>query len=114
VPHSERYVASDLFGHAALPGGVLANYEIDGQRGDLFFSELDNVAAAEEAVEAFRSEKERWSEVSGTADGFRFEDPGGGIGTVLRSGRFVIGVQGDLPFDAQEALLERLVGRLGD
>jgi hypothetical protein len=111
VPHSERYVASDLFGHADLPGGVLATYEIDGRRGDLFFSELENEAAADAAVEAFRSEKERWAEVSGTTDGFRFEDPGGESGTVLRSGRFVIGVQGDLPFDAQDDLLERLAER---
>jgi len=114
VPHSERYVASDLFGHAALPGGVLATYEIDGQRGDLFFSELENVAAAKGAVEAFRSEKERWAEVSGTADGFRFEEPGGGSGTVRQSGRFVIGIQGDLPFDVHDELLELLVARIGD
>ncbi len=113
VPHSERFVASDLFGHAALPGGVLATYEIDGLRGDLFFSELENVAAAEKAVEAFRSEKERWAEVTGTTDGFRFEDPASGSGTVLRSGRFVIGVQGDLPFDAHDDLLDRLGARLG-
>jgi hypothetical protein len=113
VPYSERYVASDLLGHAALPGGVLATYEIDGRRGDLFFSELENAAAADAAVEAFRSEKERWAEVSGATGGFRFEDPGGESGTVLRSGRFVIGVQGDLPFDAREALLRALVDRLG-
>lgn len=113
VPHSERYVASDLFGHAALPGGVLATYEIGGQRGDLFFSELENEAVAEEAVEAFRSEKERWAEVSDAADGFRFEEAGGGSGTVLQSGRFVIGVQGDLTVEAQDALLQTLVDRLG-
>jgi hypothetical protein len=114
VPYSERYVASDLLGHAALPGGVLATYGIDGQRGDLFFSELENEAVAEAAVEAFRSEKERWAEVSNAPAGFRFEDPGGGSGTVLQSGRFVIGVQGDLSFDAQDDLLERLAERLGD
>ena len=38
VPRSERYVASDLLGHAALGGGVVATYEVDGHRGDLFFS----------------------------------------------------------------------------
>jgi len=114
VPRSERYVASDLFGHAALPGGVIATYEIGGLRGDLFYSELENEAAAEEALEAFRSEKERWAEVSGTSGGFRFEDPGGGSGTVRQSGRFVIGVQGDLPFDVHEALLAGLLEGLGD
>jgi len=40
VPYSERYVASDLFGHSALDGGVVATYEIDGHRGELFFSRL--------------------------------------------------------------------------
>jgi hypothetical protein len=114
VPRSERFVASDLFGHAALPGGVLATYEIDGLRGDLFFSELENEAAAEEAVEAFRSEKERWAEVSGTATGLRFEDPVGESGTVRQSGRFVIGVQGDLAFEDQDILLQALVARLGN
>ena len=113
VPHSERYVASDLFGHAALPGGVLATYEIDGQRGDLFFSELENESTADAAVEAFRSEKERWAQISSAAGGFRFADPGGGSGTVLQSGRFVIGVQGKLPVEAQDALLQTLVDRLG-
>jgi hypothetical protein len=113
VQHSERYVASDLFGHAMLPGGVLAAYEINGHRAELFFSELENEATAQEAIEAFRREKERWAEVSNAPAGFRFEDPGGGSGTVLRSGRFVIGVRGDLPSEAQEDLLERLAERLG-
>jgi hypothetical protein len=114
VPHSERYVASDLFGHAALPGGVLATYKIGGRRADLFFSELSNEVAAEEALAAFRLEKERWTEVSGAPRGFRFEDPSGTSGTVLRSGRFVIGVLGDVPFDTQDALLSRLNDRLLD
>jgi hypothetical protein len=112
VPYSERYVASDLLGHAAFPGGVSATYAFGQQRGDLFYSELPAKVAAEEAVEAFRREKERWTEVSDTPDGFRFEDPSGASGTVLRSGRFVIGVQGHLPFDIHDALLLRLIDRL--
>jgi hypothetical protein len=114
VPHSERYVASDLFGHAALPGGVLATYEIGGRRGDLFYSELPKEIAAEEALEAFRREKARWTDVSDVPHGFRFEDPSGTSGTVLHSGRFVIGVQGDVPFDTQDVLLSRLDDRLLD
>jgi hypothetical protein len=35
-------------------------------------------------------------------------------GTVLAADRFVIGVQGDLPFDAHDDLLARLSERLGD
>jgi hypothetical protein len=112
VPQSERYVATDLLGHAALDGGVLATYEIDGHRGELFFTELENGAAANEAVAAFRREKERWAEVADTSAGFRFEDAGAETGTVLQVGRFVVGVHGDLPFDAQDDLIERLVQRL--
>ena len=113
VPHSERYEATDLLGHAALEGGVLATYEIDGRRGELFFSELESEAAAQRALEAFRSEKERWAEVADAPAGFRFQEPGSGSGTVLRSGRFVIGVHGDLSFEAQAELLKRLAERLG-
>jgi len=113
VPHSERYVASDLFGHSMLPGGVLATYEIDGHQGELFFSELENEVAAQQALEAFRREKERWSEVADGPAGFRFRESGSGSGTVLRSGRFVIGVQGELSLEAQAELLERLAEGLG-
>jgi len=112
VPHSERYEATDLLGHAALRGGVLATYEVGGSRGELFFSELENEAEAEEALQAFRREEERWAEVADAPDGFRFQDPGAGSGTVLRAGRFVAGVHGDLSFEAQEGLLERLIERL--
>lgn len=80
VPHSERYVASDLLGHAVLKGGVLATYEIEGDEGELFFSELGDEAVAQEALEAFRREKERWAEVVKTAVGFRFLDPEPGPG----------------------------------
>lgn len=117
VPHSERYVAADLHGHAALGGGVLAIYEIDGRRSELFFSELESETAAAAALTTVRSERERWTEevmdhaAAGEA-GFRFEDPGAGSGLVVRSGRYVAGVQGDLPLAAQEALLASLTARL--
>lgn len=112
VPHSERYVASDLLGHSDFPGGVLATYEIDGQGGDLFFCELENEAVAEQALESYLSEKERWTEVSLVGEGFRFEDPTGESGSVLQSGRFVVGFQGNLAFEDQDALLRTLVDRL--
>lgn len=114
VPHSERYVAIDLFGHVALPGGVLATYEIEGQRGEIFFSELANEDAAQKALQAFREEKARWAEVVDTQAGFRFQDPGVDSGTVLRSGRFVVGVHGELSLDSQDDLVSRLIGRLPD
>ena len=114
VPHSERYVASDLLGHAALGAGIVAIYEIDGRRGELFFSELEDAAAAEEALAAFRREKERWAEVVVAPAGFRFREGISTSGTALQSGRFVIGVFGDLPVEDQDDLLSRLVERLGD
>ena len=115
VPHSERYVASDLLGHAALGGGVVATYEIDGGRGELFFSELENDAVAQQVLESYRREKERWAEITELPEspaGFRFQDPGSGSGSVLQAGRWVAGVHGDLPFETQKGLLERLLERL--
>lgn len=113
VPFSERYVATDLLGHSMFPGGVLATYEVDGDRGELFFSELENETIALEALEGYRVEKKRWAEITEAPGGFRFQDPGSGSGTVLASGRYVVGVQGDLPFESQEELLGRLIDRLG-
>ena len=112
VPYSERYVASNLLGHAAFGEGVVATYEIDGHRGELFFSELEGETAAQQALESYRREKERWAEVADAPAGFRFQDQGSGSGTVLQAGRFVAGVHGDLPFEAQDDLIERLIARL--
>jgi hypothetical protein len=115
VPYSERFVASDLLGHAALGGGVVAAYEIEGRRGELFFSELENDAIARQVLDSYRREKERWAEITELPDspaGFRFLEQGSGSGTVLQAGRFVAGVHGDLPFETQDDLLERLFDSL--
>lgn len=116
VPRSQRYVSSDLFGHAFLPGGVLASYEIDDREGKLFFSDLGSAAAATAAVAQLRTHQERWGEIVGEgppigAGGFRFSDPGLGSGTVISAGPFVAGVHGDLSRDGQDRLLEELVSR---
>jgi len=112
VPYSERYVASDLLGLAALGDGVVATYEIDGHRGELFFSKLESEDVAQQVLESYRREKERWAEVADVPAGFRFQDQGSGSGTVLHAGRFVAGIHGDLSFEAQDDLLERLIARL--
>ena len=112
VPYSERYVASNLLGHAAFGEGVVATYEIDSLRGELFFSELESEDVARQAVESYRQEKERWAEVADAPAGFRFQDQGSGSGTVIQAGRFVAGVHGDLPFEVQDDLLESLFDRL--
>jgi hypothetical protein len=114
IPSSERWVASDLLGHAALGGGVVATYEIDGRRGEIFFSELENDAVAQQVLDSYRREKERWAEIEDIPAGFRFREPGSRSGTVLRSGRFVTGVHGELTVDMQDDLLGRLSDRLAD
>lgn len=118
VAHSERYIAEDLLGHSFLPGGVLADYEIDGRRVKLFFSDLESAEGADEAIAKLRDHRSKWGEILSEhpavgAGGYRFTHPGLGSGTVVRVGRFVAGVQCELPFEEQDALLERLAGGLG-
>lgn len=117
VPHSQRYVATDLFGHAFLPGGVLGSYTFDHREGRLFFSDLQSETAATAAIAELRTHQERWGEIVGDgpplgAGGFRFSDPGFGTGAVISAGRFVAGVHGDLESGEQDRLLEELVSRL--
>ncbi len=117
VPRTERYVARDLRGHRFLPGGVLATYTLGGREAELYFSELKGTAEAEAAVVRLRAHHARGGaivrEVRTTgALGFRHEDPTWGSGIVVAAGRFVAGIQGDLPDDAQRHLLDSLVARL--
>jgi hypothetical protein len=117
VPRSERYVAADLLGHAFLPGGVLATYEIDGRRAELFFSDLGTAAAAREAIARLRAHYgERQVPTSaGPAIGdigLRHADGILGPGAVVAAGRHAAGIHGHLPEQAQDRLLARLVERL--
>jgi hypothetical protein len=119
VARSERYVAKDLLGHAALPGGVLAAYKAEGGEAYLFFSDLGTDPAAGEAVAGLRAHYEKRGAIDSEVPsvgigGFRFTDPGLGEGAVVRIGRFVAGVHGDLPREAQEELLARLVENLSE
>jgi hypothetical protein len=117
VPGSERYVAADLLGYGFLPGGVLAIFEVDERRSELFYSDLGSGAAAGDAVAAMRDHLARM----GTLDdgvmafgdgGFRFTNRNLGAGTVVHAGRFVAGIQGQLPVDDREPILDRLVANL--
>jgi hypothetical protein len=117
VAHSERYVAADLEGHAFLPGGVIAVYEVDGARSELFVSDLGNEAAAADALEQLRGHLARWGRVEdeplALGDGaFRYTDPTLGAGTAVRSGRFVAGIQGDLSAEHREAVMAAVVAKL--
>ena len=117
VQRSERFVAADLLGHAFLPGGILATYEIEGHEARLFFSDLGSEAAAGRALADLRAHEVLRGEISGGAPafgvaGFRFSDPGLGTGAVVAAGGFVAGVHGDSQLHSQERLLERLVAGL--
>jgi hypothetical protein len=114
VARSERWVASNLLGHAFLEAGVLASYEVGGHDAQLYLSDAGSESAAADAVARLRVHHAEWGEVESSAEsvgveGFRFTDPTLGSGTVVRAGRFVAGVHGDVPYDVQERLLARLV-----
>jgi hypothetical protein len=117
VPWSERYVATDLLGHAFLPGGFLASYQTDGRLAELFFSELGSEVAAVTAMESLRQHYSRWGnvagEISGMGDGgFACTDPALGSASVVRAGRYVAGIHGEPSDEEQLRLLERLVSGL--
>jgi len=117
VPRSERYVARDLRGHAFLPGGVLATYALDGREAELYFSELEDATKAEAAVVRLRAHHAQGGAIvrevrTAGASGFGHEDPTWGNGIVVAAGRYVAGIQGDLPDEAQRRLLDSLVAGL--
>ncbi len=117
VPLSERYVPRDLRGHAFLPGGVLATYALDGREAELYFSELKDATEAAAAIVRLRAHHAQRSAIVREvrtigALGFRHEDPTWGPGIVVAAGRFVAGIQGDLPDEAQRRLLNSLVAGL--
>ncbi len=118
VPWSERIIANNLMSHEFLPGGVMATYRVEDGEGTLFFSELESESAANGALQELRAHHEQWGEVLGDIDsigdrGFRFSDSGLGPGSVVTSGRFVVGVHGNLPDDVTNDLLTQLVAHLG-
>lgn len=117
VAGSEQYIAEDLLGHAFLPGGVLARYEIDGKTAVLFFSDIRLPQKADEALSSLVMHETQWGEVleeiSAPGKGrLRFNDPGLGQGVAIVVGRYVAGIYGDLGPDEQESLLAELAQNL--
>ncbi len=117
VKGSEQYIAEDLLGHAFLPGGVLARYEIDGKTAALFFSDIGLPHKADQALGSLRMHEEQWGEVveeiSTPGRGrLLFVDPGLGPGTAIVVGRHVAGVYGDLGPEERENLLAELAQNL--
>jgi hypothetical protein len=114
VERSERYVPAALLGHSFLPGGVLAAYEVDGRRAELYLSDLGRERAAAEALAALRDHLAQWGTVEEGpiaigAGGFRYTDPTLGSGAAVTSGRFVAGMHGELPAQEQDRILGELV-----
>jgi len=114
VPQSERYVATDLLGHAFLRGGVLATYDIEGREVQVF--ESDPLGEAHEALEKLRDHYVLSGAVvaevpSIGSDGFRFSDRTLGSGIIVRLGCFVVGVFGEAPYADQAKLLSSLADR---
>jgi hypothetical protein len=117
VAQSERYVPADLLGHSFLPGGVLATYEIEGQRAELYIRDLSSEAAAGEALEMLRTHLSKWGSVEGEVTslgggGFRYSDPTLGAGTTVSAGRHVAGIHGEMGIQTREAVLGALVEAL--
>jgi hypothetical protein len=114
VRNSDRYVARDLLGHAFLPGGMIARYEIEGELLTLFFCELGSDAAAEQVMAKLREYEELEGKILGIAskigdEGFRAEDPGLGRLLAARSGRIVAGTFGGPSGQAARRTLARLI-----
>jgi hypothetical protein len=117
VPRSERYDARDLLGHDFLPGGVRASYVIDGQSGEVFFSDLGSSSAAAGALARLRAHHARFGTVVGEVTGlgnagFRFEGAGLGTGVIVQVGRHIAGAHGALNIDDANRLLRRLCSAL--
>lgn len=117
VAGSEQYIADDLLGHAFLPGGVVAHYELDGKTAVLFFSDIGLPHRADEALGHLRMHELQWGEVveeiSTPGKGrLRFIDSGLGPGIAIVVGPHVAGVCGDLDSEEQERLLAELARNL--
>ena len=117
VAQSERYVPTDLLGHSFLPQGVLATYEIEGKRAELYLSDLGSEAAAGKALEALRTLLSKWGSVKGEVTslgggGFRYSDPTLGAGTAVRAGSHVAGIHGEIGLETREAVLGALLEAL--
>lgn len=118
VQGTERWVARDLLGHAFLPDGLVATYELGGDRATLFLSELDSASAAAVAARRLRAHLTRRGAVAtpdevGGAAGFRFQAPDGSAGIVVAAGAVVAGVRGRVDGPEAERLLAELLSRLG-
>jgi hypothetical protein len=98
IDGTDRYIGDDLLGHSFLPGGFLANYEMNGSEGLLFLSNLGTPESARRAFDLFSSfENERGKILRQGKIGeasFWAEDPGLGSGVVVLRRAYVCGLWG--------------------
>lgn len=118
APNTTEYVAKDLFGHAFLPGGLLARYECEPEECLVFICDLTSSEAAAQALERWRAhESARGALLEGVpgigAGGFRAKEPGLGVGLVIRDGPTLAGVWGGGSEQRRESLLRTLAARRG-
>lgn len=117
VSRSERFEPAGLLGHDFLPGGILATYQSAGRRARIFASRLKSASAARAALAKLRQHHADRGEVQEGipaigAGGFRFLTSKGACGTAVAAGRHVAGIEGEMPREAQERLLQQLVMNL--
>jgi len=118
VPLSDRYVGKDLLGHSFLPGGLLAEYQLEDEvRGVLFVSDLRTSTRAREACELlleYESNRGSVLDESVVEDTtFRWvKDPGMGVGAFGQVNRFVAGLWGTSETQEAKALLTELIRNL--
>jgi hypothetical protein len=118
VPASERYVPSKLLGHAFLPGGVVAEYEAEGSRIEVFFTDLGNIDAATNALSELRGRLARRCQIVELApamgdDGFRWNEATLGGGTAVRAGHYLAGSRTGAELETGDAVLSELIATLG-
>ncbi len=118
IPHSDQYVAKDLFGHSFLPGGLLASYKIEDQEALLFVTDLKTKKAADEALDRLLGYEKEWGEIESQGEDdfgkehFWAKDPGLGKGVAARTGRYIAGMWGVQSKNEAEAILRRLIAEL--
>jgi hypothetical protein len=112
IAGSDRYIGKDLLGHSFLPGGFLANYEMDGTEGLLFISDLRTTEEANRAFDllySFESDRGKIVKQGKIGDvSFWTEDPGLGFGIVIRRKTYVGGLWGIEDPKIAEAIVEEL------
>jgi len=116
IAGSDKYIGKNLLGHSFLPGGFLANYEVEGNEVLLFVSDLGDWKKAGEAFELFFSFENTHGRILRKGkigeESFWSEDPGLGVGVVFRRESYVGGLWGFKDAESRIGLVEALDNKL--